>query len=44
MSELAADHGSPVFSPRLVSVIIPMLNCRATLGAQLDALSAQQYR
>ena len=30
-------------SPRLVSVCIPSLNTRATLGEQLDALAAQDY-
>ena len=33
----------PRSAPRLVSVCIPSLNTRATLGEQLDALAAQTY-
>jgi glycosyltransferase involved in cell wall biosynthesis len=33
----------PRKTPRLVSVVIPSLNTRATIGEQLDALAAQTY-
>ena len=44
-SEVGSDHGrrQGARQPTLVSVVLPCRNAMATLGAQIEALSAQTY-